>query len=132
MTRSSAHRPWLQARPVLATDRVALEYAPSLREVVRLTYAMVNTYCASYSRPLKAVTLGVDDTVGVVHGHQQLSLFNAHHDERCFMPIHVYDTATSRPVAVSLRPGKTPSGMEVRGRVRHLVRRIRKHLSTAL
>ena len=103
------------------------ENAPSLREVVRLTYAMVDTYCASYSRPPKAVTLDIDDTVDVAHGHQQLALFNAHHDERCFMPIHVYDIATSRPVAVLLRPGKTPSGFEVRSHVRRLVRRIRKH-----
>jgi len=103
------------------------ENAPSLREVVRLTYVMVDTYCASYPRPPKTVTLDIDDTVDVVHGHQQLSLFNAHHDERCFMPIHVYDTATSRPVAVLLRPGKTPSGFEVRGHVRRLVRRIRQH-----
>jgi hypothetical protein len=27
-----------------------------------------------------------------LHGHQQLSLFNAHYDERCFLPIHVYQT----------------------------------------
>ncbi len=73
------------------------------------------------------MTLDIDDTADVVHGHQQLSLFNAHHDERCFMPIHVYDTATSRPVAVLLRPGKTPSGFEVRSPVRRLMRRIRKH-----
>jgi hypothetical protein len=58
------------------------------------------------------VTLDIDDTVDVVHGHQQLALFNAHYDERCFLPIHIYDTATSRPVAVLLRPGKTPSGLE--------------------
>src|SRR5436190_9775303 len=56
-----------------------------------------------------------------------ISLFNAHYDELCFLPIHVYDTATSRPVAVLLRPGKTPSGIEVRGHLRRLVRRIRKH-----
>ena len=61
------------------------------------------------------------------HGHQQLSLFNAHYDERCFLPIHVYDTATGRPVAVILRPGKTPSGKEVRGHLRRLVRRLRAH-----
>ena len=48
-------------------------------------------------------------------------------DERCFLPIHVYDTATSRPVAVLLRPGKTPSGTEIRGHLRRLVRRIRRH-----
>ena len=65
-----------------------------------------------------------------MHGHQQLSLFNAHYDERCFLPIHVYDTATSRPVAVLLRPGKTPSGCEVRGHLRRLVRRIRRHWPT--
>ena len=29
--------------------------------------------------------------------------FNAHYDERCFLPIHVYDTEKSRPVAVVLR-----------------------------
>ena len=60
------------------------------------------------------------------HGHQQLSLFNAHYDERCFLPIHVYDTERSRPVAVVLRPGKTPGGVEVRAHLRRLVRHIRK------
>jgi hypothetical protein len=61
----------------------------------------------------------------VAHGRRQLSLFNAHYDERCFLPIHVYDTEKSRPVAVVLRPGKTPSGVEVRAHLRRLVRRIR-------
>jgi cytosine/adenosine deaminase-related metal-dependent hydrolase len=72
-----------------------------------MTYAMIDTYCASYQRPPRAVTLDIDDTLDVVHGHQQLSLFNAHYDERCFLPIHVYDTATARPVAVLLRTGTT-------------------------
>ena len=106
------------------------ENAPDLRCVIRMTYAMIDIYCASYAAPPAAVTLDIDDTVDVVHGHQQLSLFNAHYDERCFLPIHVYDTATSRPVAVILRPGKTPSGGEVRNHLRRLVRRIRKHWAT--
>jgi len=103
------------------------ENAPSLREVVRLMRAMVGLYCASYDRPPVSVTLDIDDTLDVVHGHQQLSMFNAHYDERCFLPIHVYDTATSRPVAVLLRPGKTPSGQEIRGHLRRLMRVIRRH-----
>ena len=103
------------------------ENAPSLRELIRLMGVMVDLYCASYAVPPEAVTLDIDDTVDVVHGHQQLALFNAHYDERCFLPIHVYDTATSRPVAVILRPGKTPSGKEIRGHLRRLVRRIRQH-----
>ena len=92
-----------------------------------MTYAMVDLYCASYPQSPCAVTLDIDDTVDVVHGHQQLSLFNAHYDERCFQPIHVYDTATARSVAVLLRPGKTPSGAEISRHLRRLVHRIRRH-----
>jgi Transposase DDE domain group 1 len=69
------------------------ENAPSLRDLIRLMGVMVDLYCASYTTSPAAVTLDIDDTVDVVHGHQQLSLFNAHYDERCFLPIHVYDTA---------------------------------------
>src|SRR6202166_169327 len=103
------------------------ENAPSLRDLIRLMGVLVDLYCASYTTSPAAVTLDIDDTVDVVHGHQQLSLFNAHYDERCFLPIHVYDTATSRPVAVLLPPGKRPRRIAVRGHLRRLVRRIRRH-----
>ena len=103
------------------------ENAPSLREIVRLMDVLIDIYCASYASPPTSVTLDIDDTVDVVHGHQQLSLFNAHYDARCFLPIHIYDTVTGRPVAVILRPGKTPSGREVGGHLRRLIRRLRQH-----
>ena len=106
------------------------ENAPDLREVVRLSCAMVDIDCASYARPPRAVTLDIDDTVDVVHDHQQLALFNGHCDERCFLPIHAYDTATSRPVTMLLRPGTTPFGVEIRGHLRRRVRRIRRHRPT--
>ncbi len=104
-----------------------LENLPGLRDLIRLGRVMVDLYCDSYAAPPEAVVLDIDDTVDVVHGHQQLSLFNASFDERCFLPIHVYDTATGRPVAMILRPGKTPSGREVRGHVRRLIRAIRRY-----
>jgi len=103
------------------------ENAPTTREIFQLTGALVDIYCASYPAPPVAVTLDIDDTVDVVHGMQQLSFWNGHHGERCFLPIHVYDTATGRPVAMLLRTGKTPSGAEVAGHIRRLVRRIRRH-----
>jgi hypothetical protein len=62
-----------------------------------------------------------------VHGHQQLALFNAHHDERCFQPIHIHDAGTGHCILTILRPGKTPDGKEVRAHLRRLVRRIRLH-----
>jgi hypothetical protein len=48
-----------------------------LRDLIRLMRVMVDLYCASYPAPPEAVTFDVDDTVDVVHGHQQLSFFNA-------------------------------------------------------
>ncbi len=63
------------------------ENAPDLRTLLRLGYAMIDLWCRSYRRLPKSITLDIDDTVDVVHGHQQLALFNAHYDERCFLPI---------------------------------------------
>lgn len=102
------------------------ENAPTTRELAKLMAAMIGVYCASYPAPPAAVTLDIDDTCDVVHGYQQLSFWNGHHGERCFLPVHVYDTATGRPVAMLLRTGKTPSGAEAAGHIRRLVRHIRR------
>ena len=103
------------------------ENAPTTRELVRMMGVMVDIYCASYPAPPAAVTLDIDETVDVVHGGQQLSFWNGHYGTRCFLPIHVYDTATGRPVAMLLRTGKTPAGAEIAGHVRRLIRRIKQH-----
>jgi hypothetical protein len=73
----------------------------------------------------RRIVLDIDDTEDEVHGSQQLSLFNAHYDSRCFLPIHIYEATTGKPVAVILRPGKTPAGTEVALILRHVVKAIR-------
>jgi hypothetical protein len=60
-----------------------------------------------------------------VHGGQQLALFNAYYDSRCFQPIHIYEATTGKPVAIILRPGKTPDGAEVTLVLRHVIGHIR-------
>ena len=64
-----------------------MENTPGLRDLIRLGRVLVDLYCSSYAAPPEAVTLDIDDTCDVVHGHQQLSLFNAHHDERNYPPL---------------------------------------------
>jgi hypothetical protein len=71
------------------------------------------------------IVLDVDDTEDRVHGGQEFALFHAHYGGRCFLPIHVYEAITGKPVAVILRPGKTPDGPEVALILRHVIRRIR-------
>jgi hypothetical protein len=101
-----------------------LENAPSKIEIGRLMAAMVDQFCDSYQRTPSSITLDIDDTFDAVHGQQQLSLFNAHYDERCFLPIHIYEGTTGKPVAMILREGKTPSGKEVRTILKHVIKRI--------
>ena len=104
-----------------------LENAPSKVEIARMMGAMIDLFGASWARPPAAITLDIDDTLDRVRGHQQLSLFNAHYDERRFLPIHIYEAGSGKPVAVILREGKTPGGSEVRAIIRHVTRHIRRH-----
>jgi len=104
-----------------------LENAPNLRDLIRMSRGMVDFWCQSHPHPPNGIVLDIDDTADTVHGHQQMSLFNAHYDERCFLPIHIYDAESGHCVVTILRPGKTPDGKEVRAHIRRLVRRIRMH-----
>ena len=104
-----------------------LENMPSRIETARMTAVLVDTFCRSFPQAPATITLDIDNTCDRGHGHQQMSLFHAHHDTRCFLPIHVYHVESGKPVVVFPRPGKTPSGREVRAVLKHLVRRIRRH-----
>jgi hypothetical protein len=88
--------------------------------------AMVELFCDSFERVPDRIVLDIDDTCDPAHGGQQLALFHAYYDERCFLPIHVYEAITGKPVAVILRPGKTPDGAEVALVLRHVVGAIRR------
>ena len=113
--------PDLCAQPTMSR----LENLPDRRALLRMMDAMIELFCDSYEVVPRRIVLDIDDTCDAVHGGQQLALFNADHNERCFLPIHIYEATTGKPVAVILRPGKTPDGAEVRLVIKHVVRRLR-------
>jgi hypothetical protein len=104
---------------------------PTTRELVCLTGALVDVYCASYPVPPAAVTLDIDTRSMLFTAHCR---WNGHYGERCFLAIHVVACPREGgghrhgpPGGDVLRTGKTPSGVEVAGHVRRLIRRIRRH-----
>jgi hypothetical protein len=103
-----------------------LENLPGPIALKRMMAAMVELFCDSFTDVPLRLVLDIDDTCDPAHGQQQLALFNAHYDERCFLPIHIYEATTGKPVAVILRPGKTPDGAEVMLVLRHVVTAIRR------
>ena len=102
-----------------------LENLPTTTALKRMMAAMIDLFCASFEQVPRRIVLDIDDTLDRVHGHQQLSLFHGHYDSRCFLPMHIYEAVTGKPVAVILRPGKTPDGTEVALVLRHVVQAIR-------
>src|SRR5438874_13217346 len=90
---------------------------------VRATLRFSEVFCASYARGPASIVLDIDDTLDRVYGQQQLSLINAHYDERCFLPIHIYEGTSGKLVTTILRAGKTPSGTEVRTILKHVIKR---------
>jgi len=98
-----------------------------LRCAIKMAFTMIDAFCESYDAPPAAITLDIDETFDAAHGGQQLAFWNGFYGERGFLPIHVYDTATGRPVGCVLRTAKTPSGHELRAQLRRLIRRIRRY-----
>ena len=106
-----------------------LENAPTKREAVRLTGALVDQFCVSVT-PRKEEILDIDDTFCAAHGGQQLAFWNAYENERGFSPMHIYHVASGTPVVAILRPARTPKGTEVRTVLKHVTRRIQNHWPT--
>jgi hypothetical protein len=113
----------LMSQPTLSR----LENAPSWRELARMGYALIDLFCESFGRVPERILLDIDDTDDAVHADQQLAFFNAHYDDYCFQPIHIFEAATGKPVLSLLRPGKRPSGAEAAKILRHVIRRIRSN-----
>ena len=104
-----------------------LENGASRTDLYRMARALIDTFLASYETEPKAILLDIDDTDDPTHGAQQLAVFNAYHDEYCYMPLHIYEGKSGKLITTILRPGRRPSGKQIRSILKHLVRYIRKH-----
>ena len=115
------------ASPLASQSTISrLENAPRRVEAARLTAALVDQFCCSV-KPRKLEILDIDDTFCAAHGGQQLAFWNAHENERGFLPMHIYHVASGTPVVAILRAARTPSGIEVKTVVKHVTRRVQVH-----
>lgn len=101
-----------------------LENLPDTRALLRMGQTMIDLYCSSFRQAPRCIVLDFDDTFDAAHGEQQLRLFNAYYDQYGFQPILVFD-GEGRIVSAILRSGKRPTGKEIRGHLRRIIRTIR-------
>ncbi len=103
-----------------------LENSPSRTDLYRLALAFGELFIASYKKPPKEIILDLDDTDDVVHGSQQLRLFNAYVGDYCYMPLHIYEGRSGKLITTILRPGKRLKGVETAAILKRVLRFIRK------
>jgi hypothetical protein len=72
------------------------------------------------------IVLDMDCTTDVVHGEQQLRLFNAYENEYCFQPFHLYEGLSGKRITAVLRPGKRPTAGEVMSVLKRIVKRLKE------
>jgi hypothetical protein len=104
-----------------------LENLADIKVLYRIGINFIDLFCNGYETPPAAIALDIDDTNDLVHGGQQLSLFNTHAGGHCFQPIHIFEGNSGKPILSLIRPGKRPSGAEIARVLLHVVHRIRRH-----
>jgi hypothetical protein len=102
-----------------------LENAVTTKDLRRLGDALLDCFIDSYQAPPEHLVLDLDDTEDRTHGAQQLSLFNGYYDGFCFEPMVIFDGKSGRLITAILRPGKRPTGKEIRSILKRVVARIR-------
>jgi hypothetical protein len=120
--RDPGDAPDLASQPTMSR----LENMVTVRDLLRMGYALLDQFIASYPSPPEVIVLDMDPTADITHGHQQLTLFNAFEGEYCFMPFHVYEGMSGKLVTTVLRAGKTPTAAEIISVLKRIVARVRR------
>ena len=104
-----------------------LENALSSKDIYRVASALVEQFIAGYSTPPVSITLDLDHTADITHGQQELSFYNHHYGNYCYLPLLVFEASAGALVTAVLRPGKRPTGAENAMIMKRVFRILRKH-----
>jgi len=101
------------------------ENAATRSDLRRIGSVFVDNFIASYSTAPSIIILDFDDTNDDTHGMQQLSLFNDYYDSYCYQPLHIYEGLSGKLISSVLRPGKRPTGKQIKAILKRIVQKIR-------
>jgi len=110
-------------------------------DLFRLADTMMQTVIRRHRRRLrgrkaKRITIDLDPTDDITHGQQQLSLFNGHYGNWCYLPLLGFISFNDEPdqylVASLLRPGTAHPKIGARGLLRRLIPALREAFPFAM
>ena len=133
------HKMLLDRDPIKGLDLASqptlsrFENAVGPGQLYRMGEALASSVIARHARRLhnhaKLVTIDLDPTDDPTHGAQQLSFFNSHYDNACYLPMMGFitfdDEAEQYLCAAVLRPGNVTAGAGAMGILRRLMGMLR-------
>jgi hypothetical protein len=139
------HKTLLDRDPVTGLDMASqptlsrFENAAGPRQLYNMGAALAESVIARHAARLqhraRLVTIDLDPTDDPTHGAQQLSFFNSHYDNACYLPMMGFvtfnDEAEQYLCAAVLRPGNVTAAAGAVGIVRRLMALVRKSFPKA-
>ena len=92
--------------------------------LVRIAHVLVEQFIASFPTPPEQLTLDLDATDDIVHGHQEKRFFHGYYDNYCFLPLYIF--CGTRLLVAYLRPANGDGARHSRAIVKLLVQRLRQ------
>jgi len=133
------HKMLLDRDPVVGLDLASqptlsrFENSLGAKQLYRLGQSLAETVIERHAKRLgghaRCVTIDLDPTDDPTHGAQQLSFFNSHYDNACYLPMMDFVTFNDEPdqylCAAVLRPGNVTAAAGAVGILRRLMVLIR-------
>jgi len=145
LTADPMHKMLLDRDPITGLDMASqptlsrFENAVGSRQLYQMCAALAESVIERHAKRLhhraRLVTIDLDPTDDPTHGAQQLSFFNSHYDNACYLPMMGFvtfnDEAEQYLCAAVLRPGNVTAAVGAVGILRRLMALIRDSFSKA-
>ena len=139
------HKMLLDRDPVMGLDMASqptlsrFENAVGSRQLYTMGAALAESVIERHAKRLhhraRLVTIDLDPTDDPTHGAQQLSFFNSHYDNSCYLPMMGFvtfnDEADQYLCAAVLRPGNVTAAAGAVGILRRLMALVRNSFAKA-
>lgn len=137
------HKMLLDRDPLTGLDMASqptlsrFENAPDPRQLYQMGALLAESVIERHAQRLhhraRLITIDLDPTDDPTHGAQQLSFFNSHYDNACYLPMTGFvtfnDEAEQYLCAAVLRPGNVTAAVGAVGILRRLMALIRSSFS---
>ena len=101
------------------------ENSVTRKDLYRIAAAIMNHYLDSFcGQAPDVICMDMDPSAHLVHGQQELGLFNTHVGDTCLMPFYIFDGVNGRVMTAVLREGKTPTADEIICILKRLIKAI--------